>query len=90
MDKAGSRKAAAQLLKDFKKLEGQKAEEYINLNFDELWDHFDVNKTGLVEIERMSQFYKMFLRCVCGDLKGPTYHATLKEAKQYCGTCIRC
>ena len=36
------------------------------------------------------QFYKMFLRCVCGDLKGPTYHATLKEAKVYAGTCIRC
>ena len=36
------------------------------------------------------QFYKMFLRCVCGDLKGPTYHATLKEAKTYAGTCIRC
>lgn len=23
------------------------------------------------------QYYKMFLRCVCGDLKGPTYHASL-------------
>ena len=36
------------------------------------------------------QYYKMFLRCVCGDLKGPTYHATLQEAKQFTGTCIRC
>lgn len=36
------------------------------------------------------QYYKMYLRCVCGDLKGPTYHANLQEAKQYAGTCIRC
>lgn len=36
------------------------------------------------------QFYKMFLRCVCGDLKGPTFHPTLAEAKAFAGTCIKC
>ena len=36
------------------------------------------------------QFYKMFLRCVCGDLKGPTFHATVAEAKAFVGTCIKC
>ena len=29
-------------------------EDYINTNFYELWDHFDVNKSGLIEIERMA------------------------------------
>lgn len=23
------------------------------------------------------QYFKMFIRCVCGDLKGPTYHSSL-------------
>jgi hypothetical protein len=32
----------------------------------------------------------MYIRCVCGDLKGPTYHASLAEAKAYAGMCIRC
>jgi DNA replication licensing factor MCM2 len=36
------------------------------------------------------QFYKMFLRCICGDLKGPTFAATVQEAKSKAGTCIRC
>ena len=36
------------------------------------------------------QFYRMFLRCQCGDLKGPTFHPTVQEAKQYAGTCIKC
>jgi DNA replication licensing factor MCM2 len=36
------------------------------------------------------QYYKMYLRCICGDLKGPTFQATLQEAKQHAGACIRC
>ena len=36
------------------------------------------------------QYYKMFIRCVCGDLKGPTYGTTLAEAKKAAGMCIRC
>ena len=33
-------------------------------SFDEVWNHFDVNKDGLVEVERMPQL----LRMVCGAL----------------------
>jgi len=36
------------------------------------------------------QYYKIYLRCVCGDLKGPTYHSSVNEAKIHCGSCIRC
>ena len=29
--------------------------------FEEVWNHFDVNHDGLVEVERMPQFLRMFL-----------------------------
>ena len=29
--------------------------------FEETWDHFDVNHDGLVEVERMPQFFRMLL-----------------------------
>ena len=29
--------------------------------FEEVWNHFDVNKDGLVEVERMPQFLRMLL-----------------------------
>lgn len=32
----------------------------------------------------------MFFRCDCGDLKGPLFHNTINEAKQFLGTCIIC
>jgi len=33
-------------------------------SFEEVWNHFDVNKDGLVEVERMPQM----LRMMCGAL----------------------
>ena len=29
--------------------------------FEEVWNHFDVNHDGLVEVERMPQFFRMLL-----------------------------
>jgi len=54
MDKKGALEEAKDLVKKFKKIEGDKLNEFINLNFYEQWDHDDVNNTGLIEIERMS------------------------------------
>uniref|UniRef100_A0A7S3CR48 EF-hand domain-containing protein n=1 Tax=Strombidium rassoulzadegani TaxID=1082188 RepID=A0A7S3CR48_9SPIT len=62
MDKKGSLTFAKELLQERLRLKGGDLEQYLNLNFYELWDHFDVNGTGLLEIERMSQFYKMLLK----------------------------
>ena len=69
MDKAHSLTVAKELVGEHKKLSGDKLQEYINLNFYDLWDHFDVNKSGLVEIERMSQFYKMLLKDMTLELQ---------------------
>ena len=62
VDKNGCSSVAKELLSEKTKLNKKELEEYMNMNFQELWNYFDVNKTGLVEIERMSQFYKMFLK----------------------------
>ena len=68
MDKKGCLQVAKELIGQYKKLTGPTLEEYLTLNFYNLWDHFDVNKVGLVEIERMSQFYKMLLKDMTLDL----------------------
>ena len=68
MDKKGCLQVATELVGQYKKLSGQNLQEYLTLNFYDLWDHFDVNKAGLVEIERMSQFYKMLLKDMTLDL----------------------
>ena len=68
MDKKGSLSVAKEILTEKKKLSGQVLEDYINLHFGSLWEHFDVNKSGLVEIERMSQFYKMLLNDMTAEI----------------------
>ena len=69
MDKTHSLAVAKELVSEHKNLTGKQLEEYVNLNFYDLWDHFDVNKTGLIEIERMSQFYKMLLKDMTLELQ---------------------
>ena len=69
MDKTHTLSVAKELVGEYKKLAGAKLDEYINLNFYDLWEHFDVNKTGLIEIERMSQFYKMLLKDMALELQ---------------------
>ena len=40
-----------ELVKKNLKLDGEKLDEYMNYNFGEIWDHYDVLKKGVVEIE---------------------------------------
>jgi hypothetical protein len=59
---------AKELVAEKLKLKDQALEDYVNANFYEQWDHADVNKTGLVEIERMSQLYKVMLKDLTMDI----------------------
>ena len=61
MDKKGALAVAKQLTTEHLKLSGKTLDEYLNMHFYDTWDHDDVNQTGLIEIERMSQFYKRML-----------------------------
>ena len=62
MNKAGALAEAKTLLAEFKHINGKELDDYINFNFDDNWNYFDVNHPGLIEIERMSSFYRVFLK----------------------------
>ena len=43
IDKNRSKQVAREILAEHMKLSGKEMDDYMNYNFDELWDHFDVN-----------------------------------------------
>jgi hypothetical protein len=58
VNKAGARHLASEILETHMGLKGEKAEAYLNENFDKTWTHFDVNGEGKVEAARMPGFYR--------------------------------
>ena len=62
MNKTGALAEGKTLLGEYKNLAGKELADYITYNFDEVWNYFDVNRSGLIEIERMSAFYRMLLK----------------------------
>ena len=62
IDVKGAQKAGRELVERNLKLTGTKLDEYMNMNFQEIWDHYDVLKAGIVEIEQMSSFFKRLLK----------------------------
>ena len=62
IDRKGAEKAGRELVERNLKLTGAKLDEYMNMNFGETWDHFDVLGKGILEIELMSGFYKKMMK----------------------------
>ena len=62
IDKKGAEKASRDMITRNLKLTGEKLEEYMNFHFGTLWADYDVLKNDLVEIERMSAFFKTLLK----------------------------
>ena len=62
IDRKGALAAAREIVSKNLRLSGPKLEEYLNMNFGECWDHYDVLNKGVVEIEQMSSFYKRLLK----------------------------
>jgi len=58
IDRAGALAAAREIVGVNLHMEGDKLNNYLNEKFDEMWNKYDVIKTGWVEVERMSMFYK--------------------------------
>jgi len=58
MNKSGARHLAKEIIETHMGLKGEKAESYLDENFDKTWDHFDVNKENKVEASRMPGFYR--------------------------------
>ena len=63
MSEAATKAASSEVLETHKGLTGKKLQEYLDTYFLKAWGHFDVNRTGLVEVIKMP----MFMRFLCSD-----------------------
>ena len=63
IDKKGAYNAAREIVGTNLHMQGAKLDQYLKFDnrFDELWDSYNVLKTGWVEIEQMSSFYKKLM-----------------------------
>lgn len=62
LNKADARAAADEVIRDHPHEDRlQDGADYDGDRFEDTWNHFDVNKDGLVEVERMPQFMRMLL-----------------------------
>ena len=61
LNKDGASDVAYEVLANNFGWTGGKAKQFHTSHFDATWDHFDVNKDRLVEVERMPQFLRYFL-----------------------------
>lgn len=60
MNESATRAAASEVLETHKKLTGKEKDEYLKTYFQRTWEHFDVNKTGMVEVLAMPSFMRFF------------------------------
>ena len=63
LDEAAARAAASEVLTTHKGMTGDAKANYLNTYFPKAWGHFDVNRTGQVEVIKMPQF----MRFLCSD-----------------------
>ena len=63
MNPAGTTAAAKEVLATHKGLSGADLDSWISTYFQRTWDHFDVNKVGVIEVIKMPQFMRM----ICSD-----------------------
>jgi hypothetical protein len=59
LNKADARAASNEVIANHKAED--RNTDYEGDRFEDTWNHFDVNKDGLVEAERMPQFFRMLL-----------------------------
>ena len=67
IDHKGAKTAAREYVGKIMRLEGQKLDDFINVNFEDKWAQFDVLKAGQIEIEQMSSLLKQTM----GDMTIP-------------------
>ena len=58
MNEATARSAAGEVLETHKGLKGDTLQKYLDTYFAKAWGHFDVNRTGMVEVIKMPQFMR--------------------------------
>ena len=63
MDEGAARAASSEVLHTHKQMTGKVRENYLKTYFPRTWAHFDVNRTGKIEVLKMPQF----MRFLCSD-----------------------
>ena len=63
MDEAATRAAAREVLETNCRVAGKSRDNWLNTYFGKAWNHFDVNRSGKVEVIKMPQF----MRFLCSD-----------------------
>merc|ERR1719329_1393859 len=63
MDESGARAAASEILETNCKKTGAVKQKWIDAYFNKAWGHFDVNRSGKIEVIKMPQF----ARFLCSD-----------------------
>ena len=58
MNESTTRAAAGEVLETHKGLKGDALQKYLDTYFTKAWGHFDVNRSGLVEVIKMPQFMR--------------------------------
>ena len=58
MNEANTRSAASEVLGTHKALKGTELEAYVKTYFARSWAHFDVNRSGKIEVSKMPQFMR--------------------------------
>ncbi len=58
LDESSARAAAAEVLHTHKGLSGDALSGYLNTYFPKAWGHFDVNRSGSIEVIKMPQFMR--------------------------------
>ena len=61
LTKDNATKAAHEAVQSYFGFEGKKLEDYCKENVPKVWEHFDVNKEGKIEIERGPPFLRMII-----------------------------
>ena len=62
LTKDNSRKAAVEVLGTHFSLVGEEVEKFLKLRFDDAWNYYDVNKTGMIDAVGVSQFFRYLTR----------------------------
>lgn len=63
MDEAATRAASREVLETNCHISGKERDDWLNTYFTKAWNHFDVNRTGKVEVIKMPQF----MRFLCSN-----------------------
>jgi hypothetical protein len=58
VNEAGAKAAASEVLSTHKNIKGDALKSYLATYFSKAWGHFDVNRSGVIEVMKMPQFMR--------------------------------